>query len=376
MKQLKLGMVGGGQGAFIGAVHRMAARLDGYFELVAGAFSSDPTRAHASATELGIRAERSYEDYRVMAATEAARPDGIDAVSIVTPNHLHGPIAAAFLSQGIHVICDKPMTATLAQAEALMGIAKESKAQFFLTHNYTGYPMVRQARQMIKEGMLGEILIVQANYLQDWLSTPAAPDNKQAAWRTDPKQSGGGAIGDIGTHAYNLASFVTGMKTKAISATLHAHILGRAVDDDARVTLAYESGARGHIWASQVAVGNENNLTLAVYGTKASIHWVQENPNVLQFARFGETQQTITRGGAATSAPAAKVTRLPAGHPEGYLEAFATLYREAAIAIQGLISDPSNEKDTLIGIEQGMDGMRFVDACQRSSDEDAAWIAI
>ena len=370
MAALKLGMVGGGQGAFIGGVHRIAARLDGCFDLVAGAFSSDPARAHASAADLGIAAERSYADFRVMAAVEAARPDGIDAVAIVTPNHLHGPIAEAFLAQGIHVICDKPMTATLAQAEALMAVAETSTASFFLTHNYTGYPMIRQARQMVADGALGDLRIVQADYLQDWLSEAPAPENKQAAWRTDPAQAGGGAIGDIGTHALNLMSFVTGEKASALSATLRAHVAGRAVDDDARVALHFESGAQGHIWASQVAVGNENNLTLAVYGTEGSLKWAQEQPNSLWYAKRGAPPQLITRGSAAAYPAAAAVTRVPAGHPEGYLEAFATLYREAAEAISG------QGNPALIGLAEGLSGVRFVDACQRSSDAGSAWVTL
>ena len=276
MAHLKLGMVGGGQGAFIGGVHRMAARLDGCFDLVAGAFSSDPARAHAFAADLGLAVDRSYADYNEMAKAEAARSDGIDAVSIVTPNHLHGPIAEAFLAHDISVICDKPMTATLAQAESLMEAAKSSKGHFFLTHNYTGYPMIRQARQMVADGALGDIRIVEANYLQDWLSEAPAEDNKQAKWRMDPTQSGGGAIGDIGTHAHNLACFVTGLHVTSLSATLSSNVAGRLVDDDARITLQFEGGARGHIWASQIAIGNENNLTLAVYGKKGSLRWSRE----------------------------------------------------------------------------------------------------
>lgn len=369
MAPLKLGMVGGGQGAFIGGVHRMAARLDGCFDLVAGAFSADPARAHASAAELGVAANRSYADFKDMAKAEAARPDGIDAVSIVTPNHLHGPIAEAFLAQDISVICDKPMTATLAQAESLMDAAQTSKGHFFLTHNYTGYPMIRQARQMVTEGALGDIRIVEANYLQDWLSVTPAEDNKQAKWRTDPAQSGGGAIGDIGTHAHNLACFVLGQRVTSLSATLTSHVTGRLVDDDARILVQFDGGAQGHIWASQVAIGNENNLTLAVYGTKGSLRWAQENPNILWFTELGQTPQMITRGGTAASSAAAAVTRIPAGHPEGYLEAFATLYREAAAVItsQGKLGGT-------IGIQDGHDGVLFVDACQRSSQGGASWI--
>ena len=369
MGPLKLGMVGGGQGAFIGGVHRMASRLDGCFDLVAGAFSSDPERAHASAAELGIGADRSYADFNEMATAEAARPDGIDAVSIVTPNHMHGPIAEAFLAQDISVICDKPMTATLAQAESLVASAEASKGHFFLTHNYTGYPMIRQARQMVAEGVLGEIRIVESNYLQDWLSEAPPEDNKQAKWRTDPSQAGGGAIGDIGTHAYNLACYVTRLHATSLCATLASHVAGRMVDDDARVTVKLEGHARAHIWASQVAIGNENNLTLSVYGTKGSLRWGQENPNVLWFTELGKAPQMITRGGAAANEAATAVTRIPAGHPEGYLEAFATLYREAAEVIRS--GDRSGDA---IGILHGLDGVRFVEACQRSSRDGSTWI--
>ena len=370
MVRLKLGMVGGGQGAFIGGVHRMAARLDGCFDLVAGAFSSDAVRAHASAAELGIDVDRSYADFNEMAKAEAARSDGIDAVSIVTPNHLHGPIAEAFLAYDISVICDKPMTATLAQAESLSAAAQASKGHFFLTHNYTGYPMIRQARQMVAEGALGEIRIVEANYLQDWLSDAPADDNKQAKWRMDAAQSGGGAIGDIGTHAHNLACFVTRLRATAVSATLSSNVAGRMVDDDARITLQFDSGARGHIWASQVAIGNENNLTLAVYGTKGSLRWTQENPNFITFTELGRAPQIITRGGGMANAASTAVTRIPAGHTEGYLEAFATLYKEAAMAIKS----PDKVNDANINIEDGYDGVKFVNACQNSSRNGASWV--
>lgn len=368
MKPLKLGMVGGGQGAFIGGVHRMAARLDGCWDLVAGTFSSDSARAHASAEELGVSADRSYADFHDMARAEAARDDGIDAVAIVTPNHLHGPIAEAFLKAGIHVICDKPMTATLEQAESLVAVASTSHAKFFLTHNYTGYPMIRQARQLVTDGLLGEIRIIQANYIQDWLSNPADAANKQAAWRTDASQSGSGAIGDIGTHAFNLARFVGDLEVEAVSATLRSHVAGRSVDDDARLALKYRGGASGYIWASQVAIGNENNLTLEVYGTEASLKWSQENPNALFVTEFGKAPQAYTRGGPLSHQVATDVTRIPAGHPEGYLEAFATLYQEAAEEIRG------RTNPVRVGLEQGLEGVRFVDACLRSSRDGAAWV--
>ena len=373
MTPLKLGMVGGGQGAFIGGVHRMAARLDGCYQLVAGSFASDPLRAHAFAGELGVDKDRSYDDYTQMAKMESARPDGIDVVSIVTPNHLHGPIAEAFLAENIHVICDKPMTATLAQAKSLVAAAAVSKASLFVTHNYTGYPMIRQAQQMVTEGVLGDIQIVEANYLQDWLSKAPNPDNKQAAWRNDPYQSGGGAIGDIGTHAYNLVGFVTGLRTRTLNATLHTHVKGRLVDDDARINLHFDGGARGHIWVSQVAIGNANNLTLAIYGTKGSIRWSQEDPNKLWYTKLGEPPVMHTRGGGFAYAAAEAVTRIPAGHPEGYLEAFATLYKEVA---QVIMASETNHQNTVIGIEQGVDGVRFVDACQKSSKAGAVWVEL
>ncbi|RED18803.1 Gfo/Idh/MocA family protein [Pontivivens insulae] len=367
MRPIRLGMVGGGEGAFIGGVHRMASRLDGRFSLVAGALSSDADRAARSALAIGISADRSYSNFHEMAAAEAARADGIEAVSIVTPNHLHGEIATAFLTAGIHVICDKPLTATLAQAEALAKVAEGADAKFFLTHNYTGYPMVRQARQMVEDGLLGRLRIIQAEYLQDWLSDTPDPDNKQAAWRTDPIQAGGGAIGDIGTHAYNLACFVTGELPTALCATLSTFVPGRQVDDDARVQMRYASGAQGHLWASQVATGNENALTLRLYGELAGLSWSQEAPNSLTYTPFGQPSQIITRGGAGAGMAAEAVTRIPAGHPEGYLDAFATLYREAADAIEG------HPPSTLIGLDQGMAGVRFISTCQASSAAGGAW---
>lgn len=367
MTRLKLGMVGGGQGAFIGGVHRIASRIDGRFELVAGALSSNPERAAASAAELGIAPERSYASYEEMAQQEAAREDGIDAVSIVTPNHMHAGPAIAFLQAGIHVICDKPLAATPEQADEIAKAVKETGAHFVLTHNYTGYPLIRHARKLVAEGALGELRIVQAEYAQDWLTEPPEPDNKQAAWRTDPKQAGAGAIGDIGTHAFNLLSFVSGLRTEALSAELHSFAAGRQVDDNAHILLRMEQGARGMVWASQVAVGCENGLRLRIYGDKGGIEWAQENPNVMTFTRFGEPKQILTRGGAGTSPDG---TRVPPGHPEGYLEGFATLYNEAADLISG-----TGDGSLLPGIAAGLDGMWFIGACIESSGKDGAWVA-
>lgn len=370
-ERLKLGMVGGGQGAFIGAVHRIASRIDDRFVLVAGALSSDPARAAASAAELGIAPERSYASYEEMARAEAARPDGIDAVAIVTPNHMHAGPAVAFLNAGIHVICDKPLAATQDQAEAIAAAVAASRARFVLTHNYTGYPLIRQARDMVAAGRLGRLRVVQAEYAQDWLTeTIEQSGQKQAAWRTDPARSGGGgAIGDIGTHAFNLLSFVTGLRAEALCADLQSFGAGRQVDDNAHIMLRFSGGARGMIWASQVAPGNENGLRLRIYGEKGGIEWGQENPNVMTFAPFGEPKQILTRGGAGLGGGANSWTRIPPGHPEGYLEGFATLYNDAADLIEG-----KGDGALLPGIAAGMEGMWFIGACIASSRANGAWI--
>lgn len=367
MTKLKLGMVGGGQGAFIGGVHRFAARLDGKWDLVAGALSSNPERAAASAAELGIAPDRSYASYEDMAKAEAAREDGIDAVAIVTPNHMHAGPAIAFLSSGINVICDKPLAATPEQAAEIEAAVKASKARFILTHNYTGYPLMRQAREMIARGDLGTIRVVQAEYAQDWLTEEA--HNKQADWRTDPKQSGAGAIGDIGTHALNLALFVSGLRPTALAAELHSFVEGRQVDDNAHILLRFDGGAKGMLWASQVAVGSENSLKLRIYGDKGGIEWAQENPNLMTFTRFGQPKQIITRGGAGLGGGAGNWTRIPPGHPEGYLEGFANIYADAADAIAG-VSDGALLPD----IQSGLDGMWFIAACQESSAGGGAWV--
>lgn len=377
--RIRLGMVGGGQGAFIGAVHRIAARIDDQFTLVAGALSSDPARAAASAAEIGLAPDRSYGSYAEMARAEAARPDGIEAVSIVTPNHMHAPVARAFLEAGIHVICDKPMTLTVAEAEGLVDLVAKTGKVFVLTHNYTGYPMIRQARAMVAAGELGDIRLVQAEYPQDWLTEPAErAGSKQAEWRTDPARSGaGGAIGDIGTHAYNLAAFVSGLKTESLLAQLTRFVPGRVLDDDVQILLRYRGGAKGMLWASQVAVGNENGLKLRVYGTRGGLEWTQADPNYLWFTRFGEPKQLLTRGGAGAWPQAARVTRVPGGHPEGYLEGFATIYMEAARAIRaarsGQLPDPEVIYPT---VQDGLAGMRFIAAAVASSQAGNVWTPV
>src|ERR1700736_1134332 len=299
-RRIRLGMVGGGPGAFIGAVHRIAARMDDHYELVAAALSSDAARSRAAARDLHIAPDRAYGSYTEMARAEAARPDRIEAVAIVTPNNLHYPMAKAFLEAGIHVICDKPLTTTVQEALDLAAIVERTGLIFGLTHNYTGYPMVRQARQMIAGGQLGKIRVVQVEYAQDWLATPLEQTGqKQAAWRTDPAQSGpGGSLGDIGTHAYHIACFVTGLHCREIAADVSIFVPGRRVDDNIQVMLRFEGAARGMLWASQVAPGNENNLRLRVYGEKAGIEWQQENPNYLRFTPYGKPPVSISRAGA------------------------------------------------------------------------------
>ncbi len=373
MRKLRLGMVGGGQGAFIGGVHRIAARLDGQWDLVAGALSSDPEKSIASAQELGIDSQRAYTDFKEMAKAEATRTDGIDAVAIVTPNHMHADPAVTFLESGIHVICDKPLASTDQDAVRIKQAAHASNASFILTHNYTGYPMVRQAREMFLSGCLGELRLLQVEYLQDWLSHPSSPDNKQAKWRTNPNLAGAGCIGDIGTHAFNLAHFITNQLPSKLSADLTSIVDARAVDDNANVLLRYPNGARGILWASQVAVGNENGLRLRIYGDKGGLEWHQEMPNQLMFTHFGQATQVLTRGSESMTAPIAhQATRLPAGHPEGYLEAFATLYKEAAELIRG-----NMHMSTLLPtLNDGLIGMEFIRAAIDSSKQDSVWVPL
>ena len=371
-RRIRLGMVGGGTGAFIGYVHRIAARIDNDYELVAGAFSSRPEVSKESGKNIGIAPDRTYGSYEEMAKKEAARPDGIEAVSIVTPNHMHYGPAKVFLEAGIHVICDKPLTATLEDARKLAAIKPKNGAKFLLTHNYTGYPLIRQARELVKSGALGKIRVIQAEYPQDWLTNPADPGNKQAAWRTDPKRSGaGGAIGDIGTHAYNLARYVTGLKTEAVSADLQSFVKGRKVDDNVHILLRFQGGARGMLWASQVAPGNENGLQLRVYGDKAGISWRQDNPNYMWFTELGKPAQLLTRGGAISQPPAASMNvRIPGGHPEGYLEAFATLYSQFADVIRG----KGKEYIPLLpSLADGVEGVEFITAAIASSKADGKW---
>ncbi|MFO1122017.1 MAG: Gfo/Idh/MocA family oxidoreductase [Hyphomicrobiales bacterium] len=375
--RVRLGMVGGGQGAFIGAVHRLAARMDDHYEFVAGALSAEAKKARASGEELGLAAERIYTDFKEMAKAEAKRKDGIEAVAIVTPNHMHVPAALAFIEQGIHVICDKPLALSLKEAKALQAALKrKTDVIFALTHNYSGYPMIRQAKAMVAAGELGEIRVVQGEYPQDWLTTALEKTGqKQAAWRTDPKRSGaGGCIGDIGTHTYQLMCEVSGLKAEELSADLTSFVKGRVLDDNANVMLRFKGGAKGMLWASQVAPGNENGLKIRVYGTKGGLEWKQEEPNLLWYTPYGEPKRLITRGGAGSNAAAGRVTRVPPGHPEGYLEGFANIYSEVAKAIKAKRLGRRPDKDVAFpGIADGVDGMAFIEACVKSSARNGKW---
>jgi predicted dehydrogenase len=378
VRRLKLGMVGGGEGAFIGGVHRMAARLDGHWDLVAGNFQSDPDKSVAFGKSMGLAPDRAYADFRTMAAAEAKRPDRIDAVSIVTPNSTHHAIAREFLTAGIPVICDKPMTTTLRHAQDLADLAAQTGLPFILTHNYSGYAMARQARAMVEAGELGAIRIVQVEYAQDWLATDK-PGNKQADWRGDPSRAGpGGALGDIATHAFQLAEFVTGLKTESIAGDLTAFVPGRKVDDNVSLMLRFTGGAKGMLWASQVATGSGNGLKLRVFGDKGGIEWAQETPETLLFTPLGQQQRIIKRGGAGVSASSTHATRVPGGHPEGYLEGFAQIYTDAAELIRAHQDKrkPNAFAQLAPGIEDGVRGVAFIEAAIASSKANSAWTKV
>ncbi|BDW94879.1 MAG: gfo/Idh/MocA family oxidoreductase [Thalassospira sp.] len=377
-RRLRLGMVGGGQGAFIGAVHRIAARLDDRYELVAGALSSKPDVAAASAAELFIDSDRSYASFEDMAKQEAAREDGIDVCAIVTPNHLHFPAAMAMLDAGIHVICDKPLCMTVDEAEKIAAKVKETGLLFALTHNYTAYPMVREARQMVADGKLGNIRLVQVEYPQGWMATKVEDtDNKQANWRADPAKAGmGGALGDIGTHAHNLANFVSGMTPSELCADVDAIVEGRKLDDNVQILMRYENGARGMLWASQVAIGHENGLRLRIYGDKGGLEWAQEHPNHMHFRPLDGRPELLTRGGAGIGAEGLHGVRVPPGHPEGYLEGFANLYTDFADQLVAHLTNGKADAAAMLvpGVKEGLEGMKFVEAVVRSGRDGAVWV--
>ena len=373
--RIRYAMVGGGRGAFIGAVHRIAARLDDRFELVAGALSSNPENAKASAADLHIAEDRAYTSYEEMLRVEKTRADGIQAVVIVTPNHMHFPVAKACLEAGIDVICDKPVTRTLEEALELEQIVKKSGCFFALTHNYSAYPLVRYARELVEQGKLGKVRVVQVEYPQEWLTEAAGDDNKQASWRTDPARSGAaGCLGDIGTHAFQLARFITQQKLSAVSADLTSFVDGRLVDDNVHALLRFDGGAKGMLWSSQVAPGCENGLRIRVYGEKAGIEWAQENPNELWFCELNKPRQRITRRGDIGSDIAARGMRTPGGHPEGYLEGFANLYKDIAdILVARQAGESHFLQDWVPNIDTGVEGMRFINAVLTSSQHDGVW---
>ena len=377
-RRLRLGMIGGGRGAFIGAVHRMAARLDDRYELVAGVFSSDPQRSRDSGAELLLDPKRCYGSVDEMLSAEGARADRIDVAAVVTPNHLHHSAAKQFLEAGCHVICDKPMTTTVADAADLVSSAERARRVLAVTYNYSGYPLIRQAKEMIGAGELGELRVVQVEYAQDWLTTALeAEGQKQAAWRTDPRQSGGaGSVGDIGTHAFHLAEFVSSVRVSQLAAELSTHVKGRKLDDNAQMLLRFANGARGALWATQVAPGNENGLRLRIYGAKGGLEWSQEEPNHLRYAPYGQQPRVIARGGPGATPLAASAARIPSGHPEGYLEAFAQLYRDIADLIAAYDAKTSPPAGALLvpTAKDGLRGVQFVHAAVESSRRNAAWV--
>ena len=377
-RKIRIGMVGGGKNAFIGGVHRIALRLDGYYELLAGSFSSNFDNSKETGKDLGLAEDRIYKTYQEMAEKESSRSDAIDVVAIVTPNHLHVPIAKIFAEKGIHIICDKPLALSSEEAINLKNIVESKKLIFALTHNYTGYPMVRHARSLIQKGDLGSIRVIQVEYPQDWLTTKAEDSGlKQAEWRTDPKRSGdGGCIGDIGTHAFNLIRFITGLEVDELSADIHTFVKGRLLDDNAQIMLRFKGGAKGAIWSSQVAVGNENNLKIRVFGENGGLEWRQEDPNYLYYTKFGHPTQRVTRGSNSASEEANNVTRIPPGHPEGYLEGFANIYSDVCKSLFAQINNQNYDQsnDCYPTIYDGVEGMRFIETVLESSKNNSKWV--
>jgi predicted dehydrogenase len=373
-RRLRAGIVGGGAGAFIGSVHRIAAELDGQALVIAGAMSSDPAKAKASADAWFL--DRSYDSFQKMATAEAAHPEGIDFAIIATPNHMHFPVAKAFLEAGINVVCDKPMTFTLEEAQELVKLVESKKNLIFaLTHNYTGYPAVRQAREMVKSGAIGDIRKVMVEYVQDWLMDPLEKSGqKQASWRTDPARAGiSNCVGDIGTHGENLLEYITGLKIKSLCAELNSFLPGRLLDDDANMLLRLENGAKGYLSCSQIACGEENNLNIRIYGSKAGLEWHQQDPTYLTVKPKGKPWETWTRGQGYMGEAAKAVTRIPTGHPEGYLEAFAALYKNVCADIRRVKSGQAPQGG-YPGARDGLRGIQFVAKAVESSKKGAVWV--
>jgi predicted dehydrogenase len=377
-RRLKAGMVGGGRGAFIGGVHRMAMRLDGRIDLVAGAFSSDPEKSKLSGEDLFLDPKRVYSDYRTMAAEEARLPVGerIDFVCVVTPNRAHVPASKAFLEAGFHVVCDKPLAFNLEEALALQGVVKETGKIFALTHNYTGYPMVKQARELVRNGELGEVQKIVVEYPQGWLSKPIDEQGqKQASWRTSPEQAGAsGCIGDIGTHAENLAHYITGLEIDELCAEFTSFVKGRQLEDDANLLIRYKGGAKGVLYASQISVGEENTLRIRVYGTKASLEWHQEDPNELVVKYSDAPRRIYRRGNDYLGDFAKRFVRVPAGHPEAFIEAFANIYLEVARAIEAqLDGQPIPPDCDFPTVDSGVEGMAFIATAVQSANAGGVW---
>jgi len=383
-RKIRYGMVGGGRGAFIGAVHRIAANIDGQIELVAGAFSSDPEKSKASGADFFLSPDRVYGSYQELVTKEAALPadQRIDFVSIVTPNHVHFPAAKAALEAGFHVLSDKPATFNLAEAKELAAIVKKTGRLYGLTHNYTGYPLVKEARHLVHSGKLGKIRKVVVEYPQGWLATRLeASGQKQAAWRTDPKRSGAaGCIGDIGTHAENLAEYITGLQISELAADLTAFVKGRKLDDDGNVLLRFKGGAKGVLHSSQISVGEENNLNIRVYGELGGLEWHQNEPNTLLVKWMDQPMQVYRTANGYLSDAAKAAGRTPPSHPEGYLEAFANIYKNFATAIRARQAGKKLAKDDVANdypkIEDGVRGMAFIEAVVASSKANAAWTKI
>ena len=375
MTRLRAGIVGGGQGAFIGALHRIAAELDNEARVVAGAMSSNPDTARRSAEAWHLA--RSYESYETMARREAELDEGIDFVIVATPNHLHLPVAKAFLDAGIHVVCDKPLAATLDEAEEMAGVVAGSGRLFALTQTYTGYPMVGEAREFVLGGRLGELRRVQVEYNQDWLREPLEREgNKQALWRTDPARAGiSCCVGDIGTHAHNLLEFVSGRNVESLLAELTSFVPGRELDDDASMLLRLEGGARGTLTCSQIACGEENNLAIRLYGDEAGLEWRQQEPNTLKVKPAGEAWRLYRAGAGYLGEAARAAIRTPAGHPEGYLEAFANIYRDFMADVRRVGSGEA-PLGNYPGIHEGLRGMRFVQASVESSNRGGVWVSL
>lgn len=379
-RKLRMGMIGGGTGSFIGDVHRKASSIDGMIELVCGAFSSTAEKSIASGKDLFLPEDRCYGSFEDMISKERERPESerMDFVAIVTPNHMHFPPAKLALENGFHVVCDKPMTLTLDEAMELEKIVENSGKLFALTHNYTGHPLVKQAKAMVAKGDLGKIRKIQVQYLQGWLSTAVEKTGqKQASWRVDPKKSGiGGALGDIGTHAENLVEYITGLKIEELAADLGRFGEGRILDDDGNLLLRMENGAKGTMSISQIALGEENNLAIKVYGDKGSLEWHQENPNQLITHWLGDPVKIYTPNGNDLYEEALNVSRIPAGHPEGYLEAFATIYKNFATHVMAVLDGKSIEKPDYPTAKDGVRGMQFIYAAVESDKNNAAWTKI